>query len=253
MIASTHVGFAGFLYLLLLTSAGVGLTALNALAVMVASVLPDIDTGASIIGRVLPPLTRLIERKFGHRTLTHSLPFAALLLLLFLLPLLAGIDLFACFFVGYVSHPLLDTCTPNGVRLFYPFSRVRCVFPFDGNSPHRFRVATGSKIDRALGILFFTACLPAFFVADQGYERFIRVAQHTIESAVRDYEVYARSSFVLASMEVHDQMTGEPLRGRFRVAGALNPIHWSSKDRTAVFTPSGGTSNRITVRTTSSV
>ena len=223
MIASTHVGFAGFLYLLLLTTAGVGLTALNALAVMVASVLPDIDTGASIIGRVLPPLTRLIERKFGHRTLTHSLPFAALLLLLFLLPLLAGIDLFACFFVGYVSHPLLDTCTPNGVRLFYPFSRVRCVFPFDGNSPHRFRVATGSKIDRALGILFFTACLPAFFVADQGYERFIRVTQHTIESAVRDYEVYSGSSIVLASMEAHDQMTGEPLRGRFQVVGALNP------------------------------
>jgi inner membrane protein len=165
----------------------------------------------------------LIERKFGHRTLTHSLPFAAFLLLLFLLPLLAGIDLFACFFVGYVSHPLLDTCTPNGVRLFYPFSQVRCVFPFDGNSPHRFRVATGSKIDRALGILFLAACLPAFHVADQGYERFIRVTQHTIESAVRDYEVYARSSIVLASMEAHDQMTGEPLKGRFQVVGALNP------------------------------
>jgi hypothetical protein len=146
-----------------------------------------------------------------------------LLLLLVLLPLMAGIDLFACFIVGYVSHPLLDTCTPNGVRLFYPFSRARCVFPFDGNSPHRFRVATGSKIDRSLGILFFTACLPAFYVADQGYERFIRVTQHTIESAVRDYEVYGRSSIVLASVEAHDQMTGEPLKGRFQVVGALNP------------------------------
>ena len=222
MKASTHMGFAGLLYLLLLTTAGVGLTVLNALAVTVGSVLPDIDTGASFVGRVLPPITRFLERRFGHRTLTHSLTFAALLLLLFLVPLMAGIDLFACLLVGYVSHALLDTCTPNGVRLFYPFSEVRCVFPFDGNSPHRFRVATGSKIDRALGVLFFAACLPAFYVAHQGYERFIRVTQHTIESAVRDYEGYARSSIVFASMDARDQMSGEPLKGSFQVVGALN-------------------------------
>jgi inner membrane protein len=223
MKASTHMGFAGFLYLLLLTTAGVGLTGVNALAVTVASVLPDIDTGSSFIGRVLPLLTRFIERRFGHRTLTHSLPFAALLSVLFLVPLLAGIDLFACLLAGWVSHSLLDTCTPNGVRLFYPFSDVRCVFPFDGNSPHRFRVATGSKIDRALGVLFFSACLPAFYVAHQGYERFIRVTQHTIESAVRDYEGYARSSFVFASMDARDQLSGEQLKGSFQVVGALNP------------------------------
>ena len=223
MKASTHIGFAGFLYLLLLTTAGVGLTVLNALAVSVASVLPDIDTGSSFVGRVLPPLTRFLERRFGHRTLTHSFPFAAFLFLLFLVPLLAGIDLFACVLVGYVSHPLLDTCTPNGVRLFYPFSEVRCVFPFDSNSPHRFRAGTGSKTDRALGILFFTACLPAFYVADQGYERFIRVTQHTIESAVRDYEGFARSALVFASMDAHDQLSGEQLKGTFQVVGALNP------------------------------
>jgi inner membrane protein len=222
MKATTHMGFAGLLYLLLLTTAGVGLTVLNVLAVTVASVLPDIDTGSSLIGRVIPPVTRYLERRFGHRTLTHSLPFAALLSFLFLPPILAGIDPFPCLLVGYVSHPLLDTCTPNGVRLFFPFSEVRCVFPFDGNSPHRFRVATGSKIDRALGILFFSACLPALYVAHEGYERFIRVTQHTIESAVRDYEIYARSSFVFASMDARDQLSGEPLKGTFQVVGALN-------------------------------
>jgi hypothetical protein len=73
-----------------------------------------------------------------------------------------------------------------------------------------------------MGILFFTACLPAFYVAHQGYERFIRVTQHTIESAVRDYEEYARSSIVFASMDARDQLSGEPLKGRFQVVGALN-------------------------------
>ncbi|HMK38204.1 MAG TPA: metal-dependent hydrolase, partial [Bacteroidota bacterium] len=164
-----------------------------------------------------------IERRFGHRTLTHSLTFAAFLFLLCLIPLLAGIDLSACALLGYVSHCLLDTCTPNGVRLFYPFSSVRCVFPFDGNAPDRFRVGTGSKLDGALGILFFTACLPALYISAQGYERFIRVSQHTIESAVRDCELYGRSATVYAQMDAHDQLSGELLNGRFPVAGALNP------------------------------
>ena len=121
MKASTHIGFAGLLYLVLLTTAGVGLTTLNVLAVAVAAVIPDIDSGASLVGRVFPPVTRGIERRYGHRTLTLSLLMVFCIALLSLVPLLAGIDVFACVIVGYASHPLLDTCTPNGVRLFYPF------------------------------------------------------------------------------------------------------------------------------------
>jgi len=223
MKATTHIGFAGLLYLILLTTAGVGLTALNALAVATAAVIPDIDSGASLVGRVFPPLTRAIERKFGHRTLTHSLSVVLCLALLSLVPLLAGIDVFACVILGYASHLILDTCTPNGVRLFYPFSRLRCVFPFDANSPHRFRVPTGSRLDSALAIFFFTACIPALYVAAQGYERFIRVAEHSVESAVRDYGAFAPSGIVYALMDAHDQLSGGPLKGRFRVVGALNP------------------------------
>ena len=223
MKASTHIGFAGLLYLVLLTTAGVGLTTLNVLAVAVAAVIPDIDSGASLVGRVFPPVTRGIERRYGHRTLTHSLLMVFCIALLSLVPLLAGIDVFACVIVGYASHPLLDTCTPNGVRLFYPFSWIRCVFPFDAQSPHGFRVAPGSKLDSALAILFFAACIPALYVASQGYERFIRVAEHTVESAVKDYEAFARSAIVYALMEAHDQLSGEPLKGRFHVVGALNP------------------------------
>ena len=223
MKASTHVSFAELLYLLLLTTAGIGVTPLNGIAVAAASVIPDIDTGASAVGRVVPPLTRFVERRFGHRTLTHSLPFAGLLLLLLLVPIMAGIDPCACVMAGYLSHIFLDTCTLNGVRLFYPFSGVRCVFPFGDNSPRRFRVETGSKLDTALGILFFAACVPALYVAGQGYERFIRVTQHSIESAVRDYEAYAGAGLVFATMDAHDQLSGRRLKGTFQVLGALNP------------------------------
>jgi hypothetical protein len=42
--------------------------------------------------------------------------------------------------IGYASHPLLDTATVNGVKLFYPFSKVKCVFPMEMNHPHSYRL-----------------------------------------------------------------------------------------------------------------
>ena len=54
VIASTHITFAEFIYLLLLTTTGVVLNATNAIIIAFAAVLPDIDTAASIIGRTSP-------------------------------------------------------------------------------------------------------------------------------------------------------------------------------------------------------
>jgi inner membrane protein len=194
MTAPTHITFTELLYLLLLTTTGVPLNAVNALVIAAASALPDIDTGASAIGKLFPFISLRLERRFGHRTLTHSIVGVAafgLLLALFYFALAPCCsltpDLGICLLVGYASHPLLDTVNVNGVKLFYPFSNVRCVFPLDVNNPHRYRVPTGSRLDRALGIMFLLGCIPTFYIAQQGYERFIRVTQQSIEAAVRDY------------------------------------------------------------------
>ena len=42
------------------------------------SLLPDIDTGASFIGFLFPWVSETIERRFGHRAVTHS--FLALII-----------------------------------------------------------------------------------------------------------------------------------------------------------------------------
>ena len=125
--------------------------------------------------------------------------------------------------MGYLSHPLLDTGTGNGTKLFYPFSNLRCVFPLDVNNPHRYRVQTGSRVEKVLGIIFFVGCIPTFYVASQGYERFIRVTQQSIEAAVRDYEQFSRNHFVVANIESHDMLTKQALTGTFEVVGALDP------------------------------
>ncbi len=223
MTAATHVSFAEFLYLLLLTTTGVALNAGNALLMAVASALPDIDTGASFIGKLFPFVSLRIERRFGHRTLTHSVIFLVPLALATLPLAFVSGDLYACLLAGYVSHPLLDTVNVNGVKLFYPFSGVRCVFPMDVNHPHRFRVQTGSRLDRTLGVIFLLGCIPTFYIAQQGYERFIRVTQQNIEAAVRDYNEFSRDHLVVADVDAYDMLTRQQLKGTFDVAGALNP------------------------------
>jgi inner membrane protein len=218
----THISFAGFAYLLVLTTTGVALSLLNGLVVGIAALLPDIDNGASMVGRLAPAVSLTIERKFGHRTLTHSAVCIAGLALV-LLPLLAlESDLYVCFLAGYASHPFLDTMTITGVKLFYPFSSVRCVFPLEVNHPSRYRTRTGSKVDKVLGLAFLVGCIPTFLVANEGYERFVRIAQRNIESAVRDYNEFSRSCIVFARVSGHNLLTKEHLEGWFEIAGALN-------------------------------
>jgi len=222
MMAPTHVTFAEFLYLLILTTTGVALSTVNVLAIAVSSLMPDIDTKISLIGRALPFVSGRIERRFGHRTLTHSAVMIGLIALV-LLPLMrAQADLYVCLVAGYASHPFLDTMTVNGVKLFYPFSTVKCVFPLEVNNPHRYRVQTGGGIDKALAVFFLLGCMPAAVIAYLGYERFVRVTQKSIEAAVRDYNEYSADHIVLAEIEAHSALTREAFSGTFEIAGALN-------------------------------
>ena len=222
MTAPTHLTFAEFIYLLLLTTTGIALDVTNAITVGLSSLLPDIDTGASTVGRALPFLSGPIERRFGHRTLTHSLLFCCVLALFCSPVALLETDVYFCFVAGYVSHPFLDTMNVNGIRLFYPFSSVKCVFPLEVNNPSRYRTQTGSAIDRTLGLLFLLGCLPAFLIANQGFERFVRATQKNIESAVRDYNDFSPANRVFGDFTAHNLLTRESIAGRFEIVGTLN-------------------------------
>jgi inner membrane protein len=233
MTAPTHIAFAELVYMLLLTTAGVALNAANAFVIAAASVLADIDTGSSLLGRMLPAISLPIERTFGHRTLTHSALFVAGLAIGALPLVSVSKDLYACLVIGYATHPFLDTMNIGGVKLFYPFTSVRCVFPFDVNAPARFRTPTGSKIDRLLGALFLAGCIPTFVISEQGHERFIRMTQRTIESAVRDYNEFSVTHRVVAEISARNLFTKESIKGRYEIAGALD-------ERTLLFRDEAG-------------
>jgi len=80
--------------------------------------LADIDKQGSTMAKLLFPLSALLRfLKVRHRTLTHSILFIALLLLL-VTPLS---DFYGLIFIAaYASHPLIDLFNEQGVQLFWP-------------------------------------------------------------------------------------------------------------------------------------
>ena len=145
MTAPTHTTFGLFLTAALFSLFALPLYKdLPAVGVTVlGSLLPDIDTPNSALGRLLPFLSIPIERRFGHRTVTHSLVWwlglgVVSLPLVFVRP-----ACYAGLLIGYASHLLADCMTKSGVPLFYPQSAV-CVLP--GSS--RYRIRTGSLGER---------------------------------------------------------------------------------------------------------
>jgi membrane-bound metal-dependent hydrolase YbcI (DUF457 family) len=118
-----------------------------ALLCVVFALLPDLDSAASHIGRLFPWLSRPLERRFGHRTVTHSLlaTGAIGLVTVFLFR-----DGWGWLTAAYASHLALDMLVgEQGVPLLWP-------------GPWRFYLAsvrpaaTGEFI---VTLLLLTACI----------------------------------------------------------------------------------------------
>ena len=82
----------------------------------------DIDENESYIGRRIKPLSSAIEFLFKHRGIFHSIFMALLIFLGFWQ--FGYIQYGYGFFVGYLSHLIADGLTVEGVRIFYPLSRL---------------------------------------------------------------------------------------------------------------------------------
>ncbi len=116
-----------------------------------AALLPDIDHPKTLIGSLLKPLSVTINRRYGHRTITHSgVTLAVLTLAVAIIEKLsAGANSLALvFFFAYFSHLMLDMMTLQGVPLLYPITKNPFVIP--GNPGYRIR--TGDL--RAEAVMF---------------------------------------------------------------------------------------------------
>lgn len=86
--------------------------------------MPDIDKDNTKLGNKIKPISKFINKKVGHRTLTHSLFFITVLFYSSIIAL--GINIVSVgLMVGAVLHIFFDMMTPMGVPLAYPLSNRR--------------------------------------------------------------------------------------------------------------------------------
>lgn len=191
MTATTHYAFS---YLL---CAAAGVEPATALTASLLSLLPDIDHPESTIGRVFRPLSKKIQQKYGHRTVTHSL-FAIMVISAALLPLLLlprvlqwggpfWTGLYGAALLAFSSHIFIDLFNKSGVKFFAPFSQKEYI---SFRTP-QMRILVSSWQEY---ILLFVIVFFAFTVTGEGFSihKAVRNVGKMIyknyDNAVKDYQ-----------------------------------------------------------------
>jgi inner membrane protein len=217
MLAPTHVTFGLVFAIVAGTGLGLVLTPSTGAFACLGALLPDVDTPTSTIGRLAAPLARALERRFGHRTVTHSFvglalataPVAPLAWLNPQWPLAFGL--------GYLSHLLIDCANKAGVPLFYP-SPIRAVLP----RSEAFRVAVGSRAE--LGVLVALAVALAILLPlhEMGFTRALHALTRTMAGAIRDYRGWQGRNEVWVQVDGIFQRSARRVQARYRVLGVVD-------------------------------
>jgi inner membrane protein len=214
MTLGTHLAFASVLYLGGATLFGYKPDGISWALAAVASLLPDIDLPPSRIGRLFWFLSVPLERRFGHRTLTHSLLVLAALAvasypLAWIQPLYWG-----CVVGGYGSHLWIDMLNVRGVDLFWP-SPVRLVTP--GNRHWRFMVGgKGEMILLAVLLGIAAALVPLSQIGFRdGLQRLLR----NFDIAREQYQRQAGTHWYQLDLDATDNLTLQAVKGQFPVVG----------------------------------
>jgi inner membrane protein len=246
MRAPTHATFGLVFTIATGTVLGVVLKPAIAACVLLGALLPDIDTPTSLIGRCCRPLAGWLERRVGHRTLTHSL-MGLTLATVPVLPL-AWMDWHwpLAFALGYLSHLLVDAANPPGVPLLYP-SPVRAVFP----GRESLRPVEGSRAETVLCAGLGLGLVVLWPLHQIGFTRSLHVLTRTTAGAIADFRRWEGTREVWADLDGHFRLSQHKLQRRVRILGienvstliVLDPetdaIHTVGPNETANVYPSG--------------
>lgn len=160
MLAQTHCLFALTLTTFALETSDWKLLAVAALA----SQWPDVDTSTSMAGRLLFPLSRWLETRWPHRTVTHSFCATTIIAVLAWPLRWQHPTLWHALLLGYFSGWFGDAFTKSGVAAFYPLSCARLVIPANP----RLRLATGSRAEHVVLAVLFAAFFGALQLNTNG-------------------------------------------------------------------------------------
>ena len=214
MTLGTHVAFASVLYLGGATLFGYRPDAVGWLLAAVASLLPDIDLPPARIGRLFWFISVPLERRFGHRTITHSaIGIAAVALLAAPLWWVAPLYFWAVV-GGYWSHLWIDMLNVRGVDLFWP-SPVRLVTP--GNRNWRFAVGSKGEMVLLAGLLALTVAL--YPLSHLGFRDALQALLKSFDIAVEQYARVSGTHWYDLELTATDNLTLERIHCRCPVVG----------------------------------
>lgn len=131
MLFRSHVAFAVLAALLLIPFSSNKLV--FAIVVIIAGILPDIDSPSSKVGRGI--IQRILQFFVKHRGIIHSITFAVFIsvVLAIFWPIFS-----LGFFVGYSVHLLCDSFTKEGIAPFWPFKLKSYGFLTTGGTVENF-------------------------------------------------------------------------------------------------------------------
>lgn len=139
----THLAIGAFLAFLFLPSVNYKMLFLP--VVLICSLLPDIDSTQSYLGKHL--IFRPLQWMIKHREFLHSFTFCIIItaIFAFYLPIIAF-----PFFLGYWGHLMADAITIEGIRPFWP-----------GKERIEGKIKAGGKIEK---IIFYTFIIVDLFL-----------------------------------------------------------------------------------------
>ncbi len=143
MLLKTHVAFAIFAIILFFEH--VVHPWIFIITLLIATVLPDLDSGFSSYGRHL--IFKPLQILTNHRGIIHSFSFAILIsvILAVFWPILS-----LGFFLGYSIHLICDSFTRDGIQPFWPLKIRSSGF-----------ITSGGRIEETL---FFTLIILDIFL-----------------------------------------------------------------------------------------
>lgn len=222
MMSRTHIVLAVAATSLVLGTADGVVLSLSA----VCSQLPDVDTTKSFSGRVLFPISSYLEKRFVHRSITHSFLALSIFAVVIFPVTFFGYQYYLGMVSGYFWGFFGDVFTKSGVALFYP-SKVRAICPANP----RLRLATGSSAEWfVLFILVIFAIFSIQINSAGGIVRNFNQALGLPSGAIETVNQDASRYLLKAHIKGRNAITQEPIEKAYEIIQPLNQNDLLVKD-----------------------
>ncbi len=215
MVAGTHFVFSAVLYLGGAASLNYDTDLISFAVAVLASLGPDIDLPTSKPGRIFFWLSTHLEKRFGHRTITHSY-IGMLIVILLASPLWFYKPMYFWAVIGgYWSHIFIDMLNIRGVDLYWP-SQVRVVMP----AKRKYRIEVGSKAEMVLMAGLFAVAIALYPISSVGFKGGLQSLLQNFDIAYDDFMKQGGSHWYRLELKAIDNLTLQEIECECEVLGS---------------------------------